>query len=123
MPPSSTPRNSESADADEADRQRGPRRQHQPRPDVAAELVGAEQEERILRLAAVEPDQVAVGLEQAEQLIGIAFGEQDEVAPVGRVGRVGQLEGAQVALALERVDVRPGSCRSSSNQWIACGGM
>ena len=51
MPPSRTPRNKAERHADETDGERGPGRQHQARPDVAAQLVGAEQEQRVLRLA------------------------------------------------------------------------
>ena len=48
--------------------------------------------------------------------------EEHEIARFARIGRVDQLERAQVALALQRVDVRT-EAAVASNQWIGCGGM
>src|ERR1700733_601699 len=47
-----------------------------------------------------------VGGEQTEQPIAKAMREQREVARLARVGRVAELEGAQVALALQGIDLR-----------------
>ena len=65
---------------------------------------------------------MAVGREQPEQVVGIAAREQHQIARIGRVRRVGKLERARVALALQREDVGM-EVAVGSNQWIGCGGM
>ena len=59
-----------------------------------------------VRLAVADAEQMDVGREQAEQTVRIAVREQRQVARFAGVRRVAQLEGPQVALALQRVDMR-----------------
>ena len=82
MPPSRHAEQQAERHADQADGQRRAGGEHQAGEHVAPQLIGAEQEERILRPAVGEAQQMAVGREQAEQIVRIAAPEQHEVARV-----------------------------------------
>ena len=102
MPPSRHAEQQAERHAHQPDGERGAGGEDQAGEHVAPKLVGAEQEERILRLAVGDAQQMDVGREQAEQVVRIAVREQHQVARIGRVRGVGQLERAQIALALQR---------------------
>ena len=93
--------------ADQADRHRRPRGVHQPRPQVAALRVGAEQEQRLARLGAFDPDQVAIGRDEAEQLVRSPCAKNVTGILRARVGHVDALERQRIARALQR-DARTG---------------
>ena len=91
---------------DETDRQRRARREHHPRPHVAALQVGPEQEKRLLRVDALDPDQVPVGWDEPEELVVEAGGEEGQRNDLGRILGVHPLECRRVALPDHRVDMR-----------------
>jgi hypothetical protein len=90
-------------DADQADRERHLRADDDPRQQVAAEAVGAEQEGAALGHA----EQVDVGADHAQEPVRVAAHEQaDGLRRVGQLG-VEALPGDGVAVLDERVDEGP----------------
>ena len=88
--------------ADQTDGQREARGHHQAREEIAAQLVRAEEKERLLRVAAsTAPIRwMLVGI-RPNSLYSIALGEELQVDLDIWVGRVDFLEGLGVALAVK----------------------
>src|SRR6202022_3138470 len=94
-------------DPGQSDRQRDTCRDHQPRPQIAPELIGAEEEDAVNPLSAFDAEKMQVSWDQPEQLIRIAVDEQRNRQLAGRIWRVDQLEGLRVAYALETAHMGP----------------
>ncbi len=92
--------------AGEADEERDARGHQDARIEVAAELVGAEEEHAFPRAGPLDAEEVDVGLEDPQQVVGVAADEHPHRQLARGVGRIGELEGARVAHAAQPVDMR-----------------
>ena len=105
-------------DAEQADGQRDARAVDDARQHVAAEPVGAEQEQ----LAALgRADQMEVAFEQAPELVGVAAAEEAHLLHVVCVVGVFALQRVHVELHRAAVDERPDEL-PSWKRWTRCGG-
>ena len=94
-------------DARQPDRQRNARRHDQARVEIAAELVGAEQEDAVRTgwPPSMPNRWRSVGI-RPKQIVGIAMHEERHRQLARRIGRVGELEGLGIAHALQAADMR-----------------
>ena len=105
-------------DADQADGQRDARAIDDARQHVAAEPVGAEQEQLAVLGRA---DEMQVALDQAPEFVGVAAAEEADLLHVARVVGVFALQRVHVELHVAAVDERPDEL-PSWKKWTRCGG-
>ena len=119
MPPRTTPRITLKRHRHQADRHRGLRAVHDAGPLIAAQAVGAQEEDALRRIG--RGDQMEVALEQAEHAVGEAGGEEADRHLLLRIGRPFHAQGRRVALADD--GRHPGRERPSSKKCTVCTGM